>query len=255
MVNSENETIHESEKGCSVKRFWRLAALLVLAVGLSACGTAKEEAGTEVSVPETEALTEETEEETDTLIEAETEMHSETEEQPEETPPSDEPAELPQTEPEAERAPWAVVDEEAYAEYEELIVTELLAAAQGDRDAFMACVDEELLVDVWLAAYQYQETDSVSEEELSEFREEFLEEVAYISGYAFEDLSEVLGEDFDGEILVVQMFDKADYALPADVQLYGRILLTVMNAENEYQEVEGGVYAIGDRKGVLLQPD
>lgn len=146
---------------------------------------------------------------------------------------------------------WRVADY-AYYDYEPLILEELIAAANGDKEAYLNCVDVEMLNVVNTALLLDGDDPSALDEET---KSELREITEYICDNSFEDLSAMLGENFDGSILQVQDFaKKEDITLP-NGELYGRIVLTVRDSENEFQEVEGYAYTINGKKGVWLQPD
>lgn len=152
----------------------------------------------------------------------------------------------------AELSPFSIIDD-AYYDFEELITEEMLAAARGDKDKYMECVNPELLVEAALSLYF--EGEEVSEDELEEIREELWDDVEYLCETSFEDLASVLGENFDGRILEVQSFPYDDFGIFDSAKIYGRILITVKNADGKYQEIEGEAYDLGGSKGVILQPD
>lgn len=147
---------------------------------------------------------------------------------------------------------WSVIDD-AYYDYEPLIVEEMLAAAQGDKDKYLELVDMDMYVDVLIALLL--DGDPYPDEDYKSARAELRDGIEDTCASSFEDLSDVLGADFNGKIYQVQYFSKAEKAVLPDGELYGRILLTVLNKDNDYQEVEGYAYSIGGKKGVWLQPD
>lgn len=151
-----------------------------------------------------------------------------------------------------ELALWSVIDD-VYYDYEPLIMEEMLAAAQGDKDKYLELVDMDMYVDVLIALLL--NGDPYPDEDYEHARAELRDGIEDTCANSFEDLSDVLGEGFNGKIYQVQYFSKAENAVLPDGELYGRILLTVLNKDNDYQEVEGYAYSIGGKKGVWLQPD
>lgn len=145
---------------------------------------------------------------------------------------------------------WSVIDY-AYYEYEPLILEELIAAAQGDKEAYLNCVDVEMANDVNAAMHLDGDDPSAIDEEAKSRTREVIEDICDIS---FEELSDMLGENFDGRILEVQFFAKVEDITIPNGELYGRIALTVRDSENEFQAVVGYAYTINGKKGVWLLP-
>lgn len=142
------------------------------------------------------------------------------------------------------------VVENTYYDYEELIIKQMKAAAAGDPDKYMECINLDILKEVFNHIYPNSVEDlddetSESDEELEEFM------------FSYEELNKALGKDFDGKIVQVQMFkliDTEELDMP-DVEISDRFVITVRNSDGKFIEVEGVAYAFGGEKGVWLRPD
>lgn len=138
--------------------------------------------------------------------------------------------------------------ENAYYGYEELIIQQMKAAADGDWDKYKEYLNLDILEEVFKQLYP----DSVEDLDDGE-TDEGLEEVMF----SYEELNKALGKDFDGKIVQVQMFELLDIEEleGKDAEISDRFVLTVRNSEGKFMEVEGVAYSFGGEKGVWLQPD
>lgn len=152
---------------------------------------------------------------------------------------------------------WTRIDN-AYYDFEELIVNELKAAAAGDLKKYLECANAELYVDIILEAYG-EEYSEFYGEITDDYKKQTVESMKEMLEWTYDDLTEVLGKNFDGRIVQVQMFEfldlEEDGIYLKDAKISDRFVLIVVGADGEYQEVEGVAYTMGDRKGVWLQPD
>ena len=141
--------------------------------------------------------------------------------------------------------------ENAYYDYEELIIQQMKAAAAGDSDKYTEYLNLDILKEVFKQLYP-DSAEYLDDDETGETDEE-LEEVMF----SYEELNKALGKDFDGKILQVQVFELLDIEEldGQDAEISDRFVITVRNSDGKFMEVEGVAYAFGGEKGVWLQPD
>lgn len=144
--------------------------------------------------------------------------------------------------------PRSVIDDAYYdLGFKELIKEELLAAACGDKDKYMECVNADLLYEIVLAAAV--EDAEFYDGDIEELRNEFWE----MCDETFESLGSALGESCDGEIVWMPGFlQNEDIDIPGLI-LYEANPVTVKISENEEQDIECHAYVINGETGVFLQ--
>lgn len=143
------------------------------------------------------------------------------------------------------------VIEDAYYDFgfEELIKEELLAAARGDKDKYMECVNDDLLCEMVLAAA----LEGAEYYDIEGLRNEILEAIEYICDESFESLGSALGESFDGKTVETPGFlQNEDISIPGLI-LYEANPVWVKNSENETQHLECYAYVMNGETGVFLQ--